>query len=121
MKTATPELRSIVVKAYLSGTAGRRQLADIFGYHVETIGRWIRESRQERFAPLPRGHRRSVFSPEEREQLAAFIEKNPGVTLHEIREHFGRRCSLPAIHKIIRKMDYVLKKNAEGKRTRSRN
>jgi len=120
MKIATPETRSLVVKAYLSGTASRRQLADIFGYHIETIGRWIRASRQERFTPLPRGHRRSVFNPEELEQLAAYIEKNPDATLNELREHFGKKCSLPALHKITRKIGYVFKKNAEGKRTRTR-
>jgi transposase len=42
MKIATPEIRVIVVKAYQARTASRRQLADIFGYHIETIGRWIR-------------------------------------------------------------------------------
>jgi transposase len=120
MKIANSEIRSLVVKAYLSGTASRRQLADIFGYHIETIGRWIRASRQERFTPLPRGHRRSVFNPEELEQLAAYIEKNPDATLSEIREHFGKKCSLPALHKIIRKIGYAFKKNSEGKRAATR-
>jgi len=75
MEIANFEIHSIVVKSYQSGTASRRQLADIFGYHIETIGRWIRASRQERFTPLPRGHRPSVFNPEELELLAAYIEK----------------------------------------------
>jgi len=120
MKIANSEIRSIVVKAYLSKTASRRQLADIFGYHIETIGRWIRASRQERFEPLPRGHRLSVFSLEELEQLAAYIENNPDATLNELREHFGKECSLPALHKITRKIGYVFKKNSEGKRARTR-
>jgi transposase len=120
MKIATLETRSLVVRAYLSGAASRRQLADIFNYHIETIGRWIRASRQEQYTPLPRGHRLSVFNPEELEQLAAYIEKNPDDTLSELRERFGKKCSLPALHKIIRKIGYVFKKNSEGKRTRTR-
>ena len=120
MKIANLEIRSIVVKAYLHGTASRRQLADIFGYHIETIGRWIRASRQQRFTPLPRGHRRSVFSPEELKQVAAYIETNPDATLSELRERFGSKCSLPALHKITRKMGYIFKKNSEGERTRTR-
>jgi transposase len=120
MKIATPEIRSIVVKAYLSGAASRRQLADIFGYHVETIGRWIRGSRQGRFTALPRGHRHSVFSLEELEQLAAYIESHPDATLSELRDRFGKQCSLPALHKITRKMGYIFKKNFEGERTRTR-
>ena len=56
MKIATPEIRSIAVKAYASGAANRQQHADIFGYHIiYTIGRWTRESQQEQLAPLPRG------------------------------------------------------------------
>lgn len=120
MKIATAEIRSIVIAAYQAGTASRRQLADIFGYHIETIGRWIRQSRQERLSPLPRGHRRSVFSAKELIRLAAYIESNPDATLNELREHFGKKCSLPALHKIIRNIGYVFKKNSEGKRTRTR-
>jgi transposase len=120
MKTATTEIRSIVVKAYLSGAASRQQLGEIFGYHIETIGRWIRASRQKRLTPLPRGHRCSVFSHEELELLAAYIESNPDATLSELREHFGKQCSLPAVHKITRKIGYIFKKNSEGKRARAR-
>ena len=120
MKQATPDIRSIVVAAYFAGTASRNQLADIFGYHVETIGRWIRCSRIGRLAPLPRGHRVSVFNADELEQLAVFIGNNPGATLAEIRDHFEKSCSLPAIHKITRKIGYVFKKNSEGKRARAR-
>jgi transposase len=114
MKIASPEIRSIAVKAYLSGTANRRQLADIFGYHIETIGRWIRENRQGRTGPLPRGHRRSVFSPEELEQLAVYLENNPDATLSELRERFGKQCSLPALHKIARNIGQVYKKHSAG-------
>jgi transposase len=113
MKIATPEIRSIVVTAYLSGTASRRQLADIFCYHIETIGKWIRAGLKGRFTPLPRGHRIPAFNTEELEQLAAYIERKPDATLSELselREHFGKECSLPALHKIIRKMALVLKK-----------
>lgn len=120
MKIASPEIRSIVVSAYQAGTASRQQLADIFGYHIETIGRWIRKSRQDQPASLPRGHRRSVFSAGELQQLVAYIESNPDATLNELRERFEKKCSLPALHKIIRKMGYVFKKNSEGKRTRTR-
>jgi transposase len=120
MKIATLEIRSIVVAAYAAGTASRRQLADIFGYHIETIGRWIRYSRKGRLTPLPRGHRISVFSLDELGQMATFIAKNPDATLAEIRDHFGKSCSLAAIHKITRKIGYVFKKNSEGKRARAR-
>jgi len=103
------------VNAYLSKHASRQQLADIFGYHIGSISRWIRESQREnRFSPLPRGHRVSVFSVEERIQLGEYIEKNPDATLNEIRAHFGKGCSLAALHKIIDKMGYVYKKTLKA-------
>jgi transposase len=120
MKIATPEIRFIVVKAYQARTASRQQLADIFGYHIETIGRWIRKNRQKLPTSSQRGHRRSVFSTSELEQLAAYIESNPDATLNELRERFEKKCSLPALHKITRKLGYVFKKNSESKRTRAR-
>jgi transposase len=120
MKIATPAIRSIAVNAYISGAASRRQLAEILGYHIETIGRWIRESQRGQFAPLPRGHRPSIFSQEELERLATYIRINPDATLSELCERFGQKCSLPAMHKITCKMGYVFKKNAEGKRARAR-
>jgi transposase len=113
MRIAKPEIRAIVVAAYCAGTASRKQLSDIFGYHIETIGRWIRCAREERLTPLPRGHRISVFNSEELEQLAAFIKKTDA-TLAEIHDHFGKSCSLPAIHKIIRKIGYVFKKTLKA-------
>lgn len=120
MKQAPPEIRSIVVAAYFEGTASRKHLSEIFGYHIETIGRWIRCSREGRLTPLPRGHRASVFSADELEQLAVFIGNNPDATLAEIRDHFGKSCSLTAIHKITRKIGYIFKKNTEGERARTR-
>ena len=66
------------------------------------------------------GHRISVFSPEERSQLSELINNKPDITLDEIRQHFQKSCSLPAIHKIVCKLGYVLKKDSASKRTRQR-
>ncbi|MDR2055605.1 MAG: hypothetical protein LBQ10_07045, partial [Desulfovibrio sp.] len=115
------EIRSLVVKAYTSGTATRKQLAEIFGYHIQSIGNWIREHQRDgRLAPRPKGHRKSVFTPEEIEQLSKFLKSNPDATLVEVKTIFAKNCSLSAIHRIIRRIGYVFKKNTEGKRTRSR-
>jgi transposase len=55
------------VKAYASGAATREQLAEIFGYHIQSSGNWIREfEREGRLAPRPKGHRKSVFTEEEK-------------------------------------------------------
>ena len=121
MKTASAETRALVVKAYSSGVATRKQLAEIFGYHIQSIGNWIREyEREGRITPRPKGHRQSVFNPEEREQLVALLQTKVDITLNEIRAHFGKTCCLAAIHRIVVGLGFVVKKNSQGKRTKSR-
>ena len=121
MKIASEEIRTIVVKAYLSGVASRQHLSDIFGYTTASISNWVRAYKEEkRLAPRPSGHRKSVLTDAELEQLSELLEKNVDLTLAEIKEHFGMQCSLVAIHKILIKLGFVFKKNSEGIRTRAR-
>jgi len=121
MKIASEEIRTLVVKAYLSGTASRQHLSEIFGYTPASISNWVREYKQEsRLKPRPQGHRKAVFTDAELEQLADILRKKVDLTLAEIREHFGKSCSLAAIHKTVVKLGFVFKKNSAGKRTRTR-
>lgn len=120
MKIANEEIRSLVVKAYLSGSASRQQLSQIFGYTTVSIGNWIREYEHEkRLCSRPRGHMKAAFNPEELKELSALLETKVDLTLSEIREHFGKTCSLTAIHNTVAKLGFVFKKNGEGQRTRS--
>ena len=121
MKTASGETRALVVKAYTSGIATRKQLAEIFGYHIQSIGIWIREfEREGRIAPLAKGHRKSVFTDGEKIALSQLFQENGDVTLEEIRKKFGKDCSLVAIRKTVVKLGFVFKKNAAGKRVGTR-
>ena len=121
MKTASAETRALVVKAYTSGIATRKQLAEIFGYHIQSIGNWIREfEREGRIAPRAKGHRKSVFTDEEKIALAQLFQDNTDITLEELREKFGKNCSLVAIHNTVVKLGFVFKKNVAGKRVGTR-
>ena len=119
MKVASIEIRSTVVRAYLSGKASKQQLADIFGFHVSAINRWLRQFRVEnRLAPRARGHMPAAFSPEECERLAKLIQERPDITLAEIKEYFSKTCSLMSIHRTLSRLGLRYKKNSQGKRTR---
>lgn len=121
MKTANAETRALVVKAYTSGIATRKQLAEIFGYHIQSIGNWIREfEREGRIAPRAKGHRKSVFTDEEKIALTQLFQDNTDITLEEIREKLDKNCSLVAIHKTVVKLGFVFKKNLAGKRVGAR-
>jgi transposase len=121
MKIASEEIRTLVVKAYLSRIASREQLSAIVGYTPASISNWVRDyKREKRLKPRPQGHRKAVFTDEELEQLADILRKKVDLTLAEIREHFRKSCSLAAIHKTVVKLGFVFKKNSTGKRTRTR-
>ena len=120
MKTATSEIRFIAIRAYKSGIA-RQHVADIVGYHLNSVSRWIREyDREKRLESRARGRRPSIFSENERNELIELIKSRVDITLEEIRLHFAKDCSLQAIHKLVKTLGFVFKKNTEGKRTRTR-
>jgi hypothetical protein len=60
-----------------------------------------------------------MFSEEEKRQMAELIDKTPDITLREIRAHFGKTCSLPAIFNPIEKMWSKLKKLLRGMKART--
>ena len=120
MKKATEEIRTIVVKAYLSGAASRKQLSEIFGYTPVSISNWVREYKQEnRLKPRPPGHRKAAFTDSEQTSLVDLLGKKVDLTLAEIKEFFHKSCSLVAIHKTVVKLGFAFKKNSAGKRTRA--
>jgi transposase len=121
MKKASEEIRAIVVKAFMSKKASRQQLSEIFGYTPASISNWVREYKQEnRLKPRPQGHRKAAFDNTELAQLADLLKENVDMTLKEIREHFGKSCSLDAVHNAVSKLKLVFKKNSTGKRARTR-
>lgn len=119
MKFATEEIRMKAVHAYLEKKATAKQLADIFGYTQASICNWVKAYKEHgQVAARPNGHRKSCFTQEELSQLSRLIETKVDVTLEGIREHFGKTCSLAAICKIVKKLGFVYKKNAQGKRAK---
>jgi transposase len=122
MKKASEEIRTLVVNAYLSGSASRRQLSEIFGYTPASISNWVREyKREKRLAPRPQGHGKAAFAEVESLQLSELLKKRVDLTLAEIKEHFHKQCSLVAVHDTVAKLGLVFKKRRgpanEGART----
>jgi len=111
MKIASREIREAVVKAYLGGKASKSQLADIFGYHLSAINRWLRDfKRDNRLEPLPRGHLRTAFSENEQRQLSVLLMEQPDITIAEIKEKFAKNCSPSSVHRTIVALGFRYKK-----------
>ena len=112
MSIATKEVRELAVKAYLSGKGSLEVVAGMFDCHPSTIKRWVREYKETgRLEPRTRGHMAAAFSPEEREELAMYLEENPDVTLEQILAKFSKKCSLVAVHKTVHALGFRYKKN----------
>jgi transposase len=109
MSIASPEIRKIAIEAYLSGKASQQQIADLLGFHRTAIVRWVREYKKDgKLEPHVRGHRPRTFSLEERERLITLIKDKPDLTLEEIRAFFKKSCSLMAVHRELKRLDFQL-------------
>lgn len=115
MKFASEEIRTKAVNAYLNEKIPSKELSKIFGYSVATICNWVRIFQNEnRLSANPNGHRPSCFSDEEQKQLGELLESDVDITLSEIKQHFGKDCSLTAIHYHVVKQGYVYKKTLKA-------
>lgn len=112
MKRASPEIRTLAVKAVESGQYTVRQLAELTGYTVASVYNWLHASREEdRLTPKPSGHRMPAFSAADKEQLRELLKQQPGLTLAGIREHFGKSCSVVTVQNTLKRMGITFKKN----------
>ena len=119
MKKASEDIRALAVRNVLSKKYTVPQVAEMLNYSIATIYNWIRIYKKEkRLTPKPAGHRLSVFSPSEHEQVKALIREKPDITLVEIREHLNKKCCLDAVHNMVKRIGLTFKKNSKSKRTK---
>lgn len=112
MKTASSDIRLVVIRAHRAGLP-RKLICELVGYHVNTVNRWIRDYENDsRISPKNKGHRRAVFSNDELDRLRVLIEDRPDITLNEIREVFGKTCSLSSVYNHVRRLGFGLRKKA---------
>ncbi len=98
--------------AYEAGDVTLGHIAQAFQIHRTTLYRWIRAYRETgRTGPLPSGNRRPVYAGPDAEYLDAFVQDHPDATLDELRQATGKACSVMAVFRALRRLDYRLKKS----------
>jgi transposase len=61
-KSARTDTHQRAITAYLNHQGTQAQIAELYGVDIRTFQRWLFRYRQTgEAAPLPRGHRRTVF------------------------------------------------------------
>ncbi len=112
MGIATREVRQRAIEAYRSGKGTQQQIADMFGINLRTFVRWWEQFRHHgQLAPKPRGHNPSALDEKEMQTLDRLIRKRPDLTLAQMRDVLGKRCSLVAIHYATIRLDWRYKKS----------
>lgn len=121
MTIASGQIRQRAIAAYEKGAGTQAEIARLYGVDLSTFQRWWRRYRQEgQTDPKPRGHNPAALDDGEMTQLTHFVDSMPDATLNQMRQALGKDCSVVAIHNALKRLGYRYKKNAAGRRTRSR-
>ena len=112
MAIASKEVRQRAIAAYQAGGVTQSQVAHLYGIDVTTFERWWQRFRRDGLAePLARGHRPAAIEGKALAKLDGLLTKWPDATLEQLREAMGQGCSVMAIHRAARRLDWRYKKS----------
>lgn len=114
------QLRACAVRAYETGAASYRAVAQQFAVGEATLQRWVRRQRATGTVdPLARGG--GWHSPVDTALLHTLVDERPDRTTDELTRAYNRRAAAPArvhrssILRALQRLGYVFKKNGRGR------
>ena len=121
-KTLSLDLRQRILACCQEGRLTRQQIADRYRVSLGMVKKLL--AQQRRTGEIAARHhyagRKPLFTAAQRRHLGQLIDEQPDITLAEMREALKVKCTLPAIHYVLRDMDLTYKKNAARQRARTR-
>jgi transposase len=121
MATLSLDLRTRILAAYDAGEGTRETVAARFRVSLGMVKKLLQQRR--RTGDLAARHRYSGRKPlivgTHRRALRALLERQPDLTLAELRRAVALACSLPAIHYALQKMGLTYKKRHSGPASRT--
>jgi transposase len=112
MRIVPKDTRQRALAACKTGQYTQEHVAKIYGVCRKTIVNWLKiERTEQRHEPLPRGHKSEAFTDEEKSHLILIVKANPDLTLEQIREKTGKKCSIQTIHNTLKRIGFLLKKH----------
>jgi transposase len=112
MRTLSLDLRERILGAYDNKEGTREEIADRFRVSVGMVKKLLQQRRRTG-SIAPRHHlagRKPTVLPVHRQQFGALLKKKNDLTLKELRDASGLKCSLQAIHVVLRRMGLTYKK-----------
>jgi len=120
MEIAKADTRQRAITAYLTHQGTQEQIAGIYGVNIRTFQRWLFCYNQTgTAAPLPRGHRHSIYEGDALAALDELVQQHPDATLEELKALSSATCSIMAVHRALIRLRYRYKKNAACQRARA--
>ena len=110
------DLRERILSAYDGGEGTRDQIAHRFRVSLGMVKKLLQQRRRTGdIAPRHRfAGRKPMIVAVHRSQMRALLAKKNDLTLKELREAMGLKCSLQAIHVVLGKMGLTYKKRNSG-------
>lgn len=111
-RTISLDLRERIMEAYDEGEATREQVAGRFRVSLGMVKKLLQQRRHS--GDIRARHhlagRKPLIVAEHRQEMDRLLKKKPDMSLKELREALGVKCSLQAIHVVLVKMEMTLKK-----------
>ncbi len=119
-RTISLDLRERILEAYDEGGATRDQVANRFRVSLGMVKKLLQQRRH--IGDIRSRHhlagRKPLVLAGHRQEMERLLKAKPDMTLKELRQETGLKCSLQAIHVALAKMEMTLKKDSAGQRTR---
>jgi len=116
MKTLSVDLRERILASYDAREGTRQDVAERFRVSLGVVKKLLQQRRTT--GDIRPRHRFSGRKPmileHHRRQFRQLLERQPDLTLHQLREAVAICCSLPAIHYALAAMNLTYKKDAPG-------
>lgn len=113
-KMISPDLRQRILDAYDAGGMTRQQVAERFMVSLGMVKKLLQQRRDlGHVEPLyDRVGRHRKITPEDERRLTTLINKEPDLTLEEIRERLGLDCGISTLHRALERLGHSYKKKS---------
>lgn len=111
MKNYSEDFRIAAVRAWKEGTESQEKVAQILGIHRKTLGNWVKiDSNGGQQVARGRGHPKPALSESDKKHISKLLSRNNSMTLSELRDAIGVKCSLTVYCNAVHELGYTYKK-----------
>jgi transposase len=110
------DLRERILSSYDQKEGTREEIARRYRVSLGLVKKLLQQRRRtgDIAAQHHRSGRKPTILPSHHRQMRTLLGQKPDLTLDELRQTVGLKCTLPAIHYVLEKMGLTYKKRHSG-------